>query len=138
MLARVLLYVWFLECHLVILYVVIGRLVPGGLFIRSQGLVFFVFVSCELSIAWFCLCVCMRFCVLVSEFVMRYYVRSIASACSCMCAFLNAVCFSVSSACAACAWRAVHPIAGSGSVLLVYYLCPASLALRGLVNVEWD
>ena len=31
----------FFECHLVILYVAIVRLVPGRLFIRSQGLVFF-------------------------------------------------------------------------------------------------
>ena len=48
---RVLLYVWFLDCQLFVLYVVLVRFVPGGRFIRSQGLVvsFFVFVSAFMS-----------------------------------------------------------------------------------------
>ena len=34
---RILLYVWFLDCQLFVLYVVRVRFVPGGRFIRSHG-----------------------------------------------------------------------------------------------------
>ena len=54
----------FFECHLVILYVVIVRLVPGRLFIRSQGLVFFLCLGPASSAfrGFVCVCACVSAC----------------------------------------------------------------------------